>query len=237
MDVRIAAKVIVLILQSKCTQKLVFTHFGQIAIWFSFQSLWLRMHSTPQTTTTTMSINGFFFCLKILSHFSCLFNLAFADRSNLRAHMQTHSADKNFECQRCHKTFALKSYLNKHLESSCFSHENDGNGTVAPPNLIAMDDNSSNGSTSNSNNNSTSMPMHWSCLLIKAPECLSSVFFFIVFLIRDWFVLRRYTNVCIVTNSPIRRIREEKKKYGKTNNETPVWEECKKMHYFYLSSW
>ncbi|XP_055320855.1 putative uncharacterized protein DDB_G0282129 [Sitodiplosis mosellana] len=74
---------------------------------------------------------------------------AFADRSNLRAHMQTHSADKNFECQRCHKTFALKSYLNKHLESSCFSHENDVNGTVAPPNALSMDDNSSNGSTNN----------------------------------------------------------------------------------------
>jgi len=38
----------------------------------------------------------------------------------LRAHMQTHSADKNFTCTRCHKSFALKSYLNKHLESACF---------------------------------------------------------------------------------------------------------------------
>lgn len=78
--------------------------------------------------------------------FTCL---AFADRSNLRAHMQTHSADKNFECSRCHKTFALKSYLNKHLESSCFSHENDVNGTVASTNALAMDDNSSNGSNNN----------------------------------------------------------------------------------------
>lgn len=52
---------------------------------------------------------------------------AFADRSNLRAHMQTHSADKNFECLRCHKTFALKSYLNKHLESACLKEE------VVPP--------------------------------------------------------------------------------------------------------
>lgn len=40
--------------------------------------------------------------------------------------MQTHSADKNFECQRCHKTFALKSYLNKHLESACFKEEGGG---------------------------------------------------------------------------------------------------------------
>lgn len=37
--------------------------------------------------------------------------------------MQTHSIDKNFECGRCHKTFALKSYLNKHLESACFKDE------------------------------------------------------------------------------------------------------------------
>ena len=37
--------------------------------------------------------------------------------------MQTHSGDKNFECNRCHKTFALKSYLNKHLESACLKDE------------------------------------------------------------------------------------------------------------------
>lgn len=37
--------------------------------------------------------------------------------------MQTHSSDKNFECSRCHKTFALKSYLNKHLESACFKDD------------------------------------------------------------------------------------------------------------------
>lgn len=33
--------------------------------------------------------------------------------------MQTHSVNKQFECTKCRKTFALKSYLNKHLESSC----------------------------------------------------------------------------------------------------------------------
>ncbi|KAF1595012.1 SCRT1 protein, partial [Hylia prasina] len=45
---------------------------------------------------------------------------AFADRSNLRAHMQTHSAFKHYKCKQCEKTFALKSYLNKHYESACF---------------------------------------------------------------------------------------------------------------------
>jgi uncharacterized CHY-type Zn-finger protein len=44
---------------------------------------------------------------------------SFADRSNLRAHLQTHSPAKNFRCGRCGKTFALKSYLNKHQESAC----------------------------------------------------------------------------------------------------------------------
>ena len=34
--------------------------------------------------------------------------------------MQTHSAFKNYACQRCHKSFALKSYLNKHYESACY---------------------------------------------------------------------------------------------------------------------
>lgn len=65
--------------------------------------------------------------------------------------MQTHSADKNFECQRCHKTFALKSYLNKHLESSCFSHENDASPTGnTVNNALVIDDITLNGANSNS---------------------------------------------------------------------------------------
>ena len=44
---------------------------------------------------------------------------AFADKSNLRAHIQTHSNTKPFVCIRCNKAFALKSYLYKHEESSC----------------------------------------------------------------------------------------------------------------------
>lgn len=44
---------------------------------------------------------------------------AFADKSNLRAHIQTHSNTKPHVCTRCGKAFALKSYLYKHEESSC----------------------------------------------------------------------------------------------------------------------
>ena len=44
---------------------------------------------------------------------------SFADKSNLRAHVQTHSNTKPFVCSRCNKAFALKSYLYKHEESSC----------------------------------------------------------------------------------------------------------------------
>ena len=43
---------------------------------------------------------------------------AFADKSNLRAHVQTHSNIKPYTCSRCGKAFALKSYLYKHEESS-----------------------------------------------------------------------------------------------------------------------
>jgi len=44
---------------------------------------------------------------------------AFADKSNLRAHLQTHSTEKPHVCQKCKKAFALKSYLYKHEESAC----------------------------------------------------------------------------------------------------------------------
>lgn len=50
--------------------------------------------------------------------------------------MQTHSAFKHFQCERCNKSFALKSYLNKHYESSCFKdsakdHHPNSNGSTS----------------------------------------------------------------------------------------------------------
>ncbi|CAB4065568.1 SCRT [Lepeophtheirus salmonis] len=86
---------------------------------------------------------------------------SFADRSNLRAHMQTHSAYKNFKCKRCNKSFALKSYLNKHYESACFkdapsdgsdsnnNHDNDSSDPESPlPSFPPPYNNDSNNSNS-----------------------------------------------------------------------------------------
>nr|CAD7263242.1 unnamed protein product [Timema shepardi] len=57
---------------------------------------------------------------------------AFADKSNLRAHVQTHSNTKPHMCGRCGKAFALKSYLYKHEESSCMRAHPRVEGTCSP---------------------------------------------------------------------------------------------------------
>ena len=55
--------------------------------------------------------------------YSCqICSKAFADKSNLRAHVQTHSSSKPYPCKHCGKTFALKSYLYKHEEAACLKN-------------------------------------------------------------------------------------------------------------------
>lgn len=52
--------------------------------------------------------------------FSCPHcNRAFADRSNLRAHLQTHADVKKYQCNTCSRTFSRMSLLQKHSAAGC----------------------------------------------------------------------------------------------------------------------
>lgn len=46
---------------------------------------------------------------------------AFADRSNLRAHLQTHAGTKKYRCTVCSKAFSRMSLLARHEEAGCCS--------------------------------------------------------------------------------------------------------------------
>ena len=73
---------------------------------------------------------------------------AFADRSNLRAHMQTHSDVKKYRCQKCAKTFSRMSLLNKH-SINCGMANTSGSAN-----------NNSGGSSSNISSNSSTSSLH-----------------------------------------------------------------------------
>lgn len=58
--------------------------------------------------------------LKVITFFRCAHcGRAFADRSNLRAHLQTHSEIKKYKCNSCQKSFSRMSLLCKHETNGC----------------------------------------------------------------------------------------------------------------------
>lgn len=76
---------------------------------------WLEMANSYVTCAFSLTCPG-------ERPFSCPHcNRAFADRSNLRAHLQTHAEVKKYQCGICSRTFSRMSLLQKHSSSGCCS--------------------------------------------------------------------------------------------------------------------
>ncbi|MEQ2216104.1 hypothetical protein XENOCAPTIV_010772 [Xenoophorus captivus] len=88
------------------------THTGKLL--YKCQSLSSTSHITHAFVSATLCLGE--------RPFSCPHcNRAFADRSNLRAHLQTHAEVKKYQCGVCSRTFSRMSLLQKHSSSGCCS--------------------------------------------------------------------------------------------------------------------
>lgn len=100
--------------------------------------------------------------------FSCPHcNRAFADRSNLRAHLQTHSDVKKYQCKNCSKTFSRMSLLHKHEESGCCVAHWTGRPFQSPPEKKELSFLSTKENQRELSGNYTDLVQSWDSLFFK----------------------------------------------------------------------